>query len=285
MDVGELLERLAARLLRDFGRSVQIHAEAGLPSVLAVAGEMEAALLELVGNALHATPEGGSVAIVAEAVGAGERVRVTVADTGSGMEPALLKRCVEPFVTTKPERCGTGLGLSVAYAFAVASHGALHLESRPGKGTQASLELPGSLDMTADVPDVVPFAAPSGHVLLVEDDPAGRVGIARLLRSLGYAVTEAASAADALEVLRGEMVPSILLSDVILPGGQDGASLVADVRRLRAALPALLMSGYAARGPGEAGWTGGIRLIPKPLRKLELKAALRLELGTGQIVR
>lgn len=270
--VEEVLTRLEARLRSTApGHRIEVSAEAALPLALAEPAALEAALQELAANGLEAMPPGGTLRISAAAVEG--RVSITVADTGRGMAPAVLNRCIEPFVTTREAHWGTGLGLSAVHGFAVAHGGSLHLESRPGEGTRAVLDLPGTPAALPGEP------GPTGHVLLVEDDLAGRAGIARLLGALGYGVTAVASAAEAMEALDGDRpAPSLLLADVILPGGLDGGRLVAEVRRRLPALPALLMSGYAAQPQGATRCGNGIRLLPKPFRKAELALALAEEL-------
>lgn len=274
--VGEVLARLEDGLRATApDHVVEASAEPGLPPVAAEPAALEAALRELATNGLEAMRPGGTLRIVATA-GAAGRVLVTVADTGRGMAPAVLSRCAEPFFTTRETHWGVGLGLSAAHGFAVAHGGALHLESRPGEGTRAVLDLPGA-------PAPRPKQARlTGHVLLVEDDAAGREAIGRMLGGLGYGVTAVASAAEAVDVLdRGHPLPSLLLADVVLPGGLDGGRLVSEARRRLPALPALLMSGYAAHA-GATRCDNGIRLLPKPFRRAELALALAEELRAAR---
>lgn len=274
----EVLARLENRLRAGAPEHrIEVSSGPGLPLVLAEPAALEAALHELASNGLEAMLPGGTLRISAAEAEEG-RVAFTVADTGHGMARAMLDRCIEPFVTTAEAHWGTGLGLSAAYGFATAHGGALHLESRPGEGTRAVLDLPGTPAEASGVPP------PADHVLLVEDDPAGREGIARLLGGLGYGVTAVASAEEAMEALeRCRPVPSLLLADVILPGGLDGARLVAEVRRRIPSLPALLMSGYAAQPHGTTLCENGIRLLPKPFRKAELAQAVAEELRTARV--
>jgi len=274
-----VLERLESRLrILASGQRIEVSAGAGLPAVLADPAALEAALHELAVNALEAMPDGGTLRILAQDAGEG-RIAITLSDSGRGMGAAMLDRCVEPFVSTKDAHWGVGMGLSSVYGFATASGGALHLQSHPGKGTRAMLELPAAPRPLSEALGEAASPRPEEHVLLVDDDPAGRAGISRLLGALGYAVTAVASAAEALETLRTDRpAPSLLLADVIMPGGLDGPRLVAEARRMHPALPALLMSGYAAHPGGAAVQDNGIRLLPKPFRKAELARALNDEL-------
>lgn len=265
-----LLKRLAERLRAmapDW--QVALSIAPGLPPMLADADDVETALLELAANARRAMPEGGTVTLTAEVAGCGERLRLAVADTGPGMPAELLARCPEPFASGNEAGWARGLGLSVAAGLARANGGELLLEQPPGSGLVAVLELPMA-------PRQQPAAVRPGHVLVVEDDAANRAWISRMLGDLGYGVTAAASAGEALAALPGAPPGTLLLSDVVLPGGLDGGGLVAAARRLRPALPVLLMSGFAARGQGVLpGREDGTRLLAKPFRKAELEQALR----------
>jgi CheY-like chemotaxis protein len=125
-------------------------------------------------------------------------------------------------------------------------------------------------------PEARPAASGNAaEILLVEDDPAGRAGLSRLLHALGYRVIATGSAAEALDALREGAQPAAMVADIILPGGLDGARLVEEARRLRPGLPAVLTSGYAPRLPGiEPNLREGVPLLAKPFRKAELAQAL-----------
>jgi signal transduction histidine kinase/CheY-like chemotaxis protein len=232
--------------------------------------ELVSVLEELAANARAATPEGGPIRIAVERAPGGERIAVAVEDAGPGLRPDRAWRVIEPFVGE-----GAGLGLSAVHGFATAHGGTLRLLARERGGTRAVLELPGTAPAVAD--DRAPGAPQEAlTVLLVEDDPVGRLAIGRLLAALGFRVRGAASAAEALESLRDGPEPALLLADVVLPGGLDGVRLAEEARRLRPGLPAVLMSGYAASPPGPAAMApGGIPLIAKPFRKAALMQALQ----------
>jgi signal transduction histidine kinase/CheY-like chemotaxis protein len=275
VEMAALLRRLAASLReRSPGSRIDVSVQTGLPPALAAAAELEDALRELALNGLEAMAGGGTLRIAAFTAPDDGHIRITVADTGPGIDPAIIGRCMEPFVT-KASHWGAGLGLSSAYGFAAANGGMLQLESHPGRGTCAVLDLPAGAIPTVEAgPDAPGPPAVAGHVLLVDDDAAGRSVIARQLAALGYSVTAVASAAEALRVLADGPPPLLLLADLILPGGMDGANLVEAARKTRPTLPALLMSGYAAFREGEITREGGVRMLPKPFRRAELERAL-----------
>jgi PAS domain S-box-containing protein len=247
--------------------------------------QLENALLNLALNSRDAMPLGGELVLHAEmqvasrksasrlGVQPGNYVRITVADTGSGMENETLERACEPFFTTKRFGSGSGLGLSMVYGFAQQSKGALSIRSASGKGTRVSLLLPAT-----DQPPVTEQEAAAGAksanrnrlVLLVEDDPGVRQVVRRQLLELGHAVVEAANGHEALTMINQVKEIEIVLSDVVMPGGIDGPALARGVRSLRSEVAILLMSGYEQK----SGGAGEFKLLGKPFTKTDLAAAL-----------
>ncbi|HEX7948344.1 MAG TPA: ATP-binding protein, partial [Phenylobacterium sp.] len=168
IDAPVLLAELGELLADAVGASIGIHVDAAnaAGSLLADRRQLETVLLNLAMNARDAMPNGGDLTISAAttvlepggegpALPVGRYMRLAVADTGTGIDPAHLPRVVEPFFTTKPRGKGTGLGLSMAKGFAEQSGGALSVESEPGRGTTVTLWLPEvepSQEPPADVP-------------------------------------------------------------------------------------------------------------------------------------
>ncbi|MGK3990385.1 ATP-binding protein [Sorangium sp. So ce136] len=147
-DVREALRRavdLSAPRARE--RRVRLEASnsaAALPAVLVNASQLDSALLNVIGNALDATPHGGAVVVEARALPRGDvhGVEIGVRDTGSGIRAEDLSRIFEPFFTTKPPGQGTGLGLSLTHRFIKEHHGSIRVESEPGEGTTVRMWLP-----------------------------------------------------------------------------------------------------------------------------------------------
>lgn len=249
---------------------IEEHTTPGLPPAQVDPADLDRAMVELLANARLAMPSGGRIRVSAGLVPGGEGVALIVEDRGPGMTRSMLHRCVEPFVSNGD---GLGLGLSAVHGFAAAQGGSLRIESRAGGGTRAILELPVAAPAA---PEARPAASGNAaEILLVEDDPAGRAGLSRLLHALGYRVIATGSAAEALDALREGAQPAAMVADIILPGGLDGARLVEEARRLRPGLPAVLTSGYAPRLPGiEPNLREGVPLLAKPFRKAELAQAL-----------
>ena len=240
--------------------------------------QLEQVIVNLVVNARDAMPAGGSVAIrIRDRARPGSKgrdpngipgpfVRISVSDTGIGMDEATKARAFEPFYTTKGPGKGTGLGLSTVFGIVAESGGQIWIESAPGKGSTFSVDLPrvrSGYDLSHDLPAEAP--ARSGVVLLVEDDPAVREFARRGLESMGYSVLATAGADEALLASeRWAHKIDVLLTDLVMPG-EHGPELAARVRRQRQGIGVVFMSGYSkeAVGPGgEIGLSGVF--LPKP---------------------
>jgi signal transduction histidine kinase len=220
-------------------------------------GEFEAAILNLVGNARDAMPQGGRItiatrsAIIAdghEELKPGPAMRIIVTDDGMGMDAETAAKAIEPFFTTKGVGRGTGLGLSQVYGFAKQSGGDLRLDTAPGYGTTIEILLPGcgapeGLRVTETAP--ARRGARGGEVVLVvEDEPDVRDVAVEGLRALGYSTFSAGDGESALDILRGDSRIDLLFSDVVMPGTKNGVQLSDEARRLRPGLRVLLTSGY-----------------------------------------
>jgi signal transduction histidine kinase/CheY-like chemotaxis protein len=256
--------------------------------------QFETALLNLVLNARDAMSGAGRIVIrtgnVTLAAGthpdlpAGEYVRISVTDTGMGMTKEVAARAIDPFFTTKEVGKGSGLGLSQVYGFVRAASGGLRIESEPGEGTTVEIYLPKSTERPRRPQsfDLVPIRAADGDetILVVEDDPdVLNVAVSGLL-DLGYNVKTATNAAEAMTVLRREADIDVLFSDVVMPGGMNGAELAIEARRIRPGLKVLLTSGYTAAVLTEDhGLSERLEVLRKPYRREELANKLRLVIG------
>ncbi len=296
VDVGTLLVSLADMLRRTVDQRIEISVELGAEEalVLADAGQLEAALLNIAINARDAMPEGGGLRFVAERTSLlpaqvrreiddpsaqDERfMRIAISDTGSGMPEDVKERAFEPFFTTKPVGRGTGLGLSTVYGFVKQSRGAVALESAPGAGTTISLYLPRPWDeqMSADDGMGSEDAVPPGlKVLMVEDDAEVRSIATQFLDTLGCAVTACASAEQALLLLTPDAPFELLLTDIALGAGMRGTELARLTEERLPRLSILLMSGFSeelldADRDSPPGW----ELLPKPYSRAELARAI-----------
>ncbi|MDB5481047.1 MAG: histidine kinase [Caulobacteraceae bacterium] len=260
VDVGSLVEGMRELIERSIGPTiaVEVAADPDLPAAQVDPNQMELSILNLVVNARDAMPDGGRITIAAslDAVTApnlaglrhGSYVRLSVADTGVGMDAATAKRAVEPFYTTKGVGEGTGLGLSMVHGLMAQLGGGMAIDSEPGRGTQITLWLP-ALDVRAPAPapfDGAAVVKPTrrASILLVDDEALVRFATADMLRDAGYEVVEAASAAEAQERVRAGLAPDVLVTDQLMPGGR-GTDLASGLRKKLPHLKVLVATGYA----------------------------------------
>ena len=249
---GEMLAGAAGHEVR-----VGLHVAPDLWPVLADPAQLDAALLNLAGNARDAMPGGGVLDLAAwnavlpdpglpEAADlAGDYACITLTDNGQGMSEATARQAFEPFFTTKPVGKGTGLGLSQVHGFAIQSHGLAFIR-RNSVGTTVGILLPRGADAA---PAVQPAAgeAPVGslagiRILCVEDDPVVADTMSSLLSELDAETTVVDSADAATEVDFSQV--DLVLSDVMMPGSMDGIGLVNWLASRHPGLPVVLASGY-----------------------------------------
>ncbi len=257
-DLAELVRGMSDLLRRSIGPAVAINLDlpGGLPPASADANQIELALLNLAVNGRDAMPNGGTLTIALACeelpetrdLAAGRYVRLSVSDTGRGMDPETLKRAIEPFFSTKEIGKGTGLGLSMIHGLALQLKGALRLSSDLDHGTRAELWLPvasGSATVAAPEPAAEPGASERHATLLfVDDDFLISLSTAALLEDLGHTVIKAPSGAAALDVLKSDKPVDLMITDYAMPG-MTGLQLAEAARLLRPDLPILLATGYA----------------------------------------
>lgn len=258
--------------------------------------QLENAVLNLVINARDAMPEGGTITIATRNVVVteadvhgeggelprpGEYVRLEVADTGMGMECEVLKRVFEPFFTTKDVGKGSGLGLSMVYGFVKQSEGHISITSALGRGTTVHVYFPRAHakagGIRSDKRSVIE-ALPRGHetILVVEDDAEVRATAVDLLSSLGYRLLEAANGHQALEQFMRHPEIDLVFSDVMLPGGLLGTSLIAKLCERRPGLKVLMTTGFSESTIMHRGLLdGSIALLSKPYKVEDLARRVR----------
>ncbi|HEX7815041.1 histidine kinase famiy protein [Dyella sp.] len=215
----------------------------------------------------------------------GQYIAITIADTGSGMPPEVVKHVLDPFFTTKEEGKGTGLGLSMVYGFARQSGGGLHIASTPGEGTVVTLFLPASSDEAsadAERGTGAQRAADRGgsERLLVVDDRPDLADMAKmLLEDQGYDVVALTSAEEALERLRGDETFDLLFTDLVMPGQLNGVLLAREALALRPGLRILLTTGFADASIERTDAGGDeFDIIHKPYGRTDLIRKIRVVL-------
>jgi CheY-like chemotaxis protein len=246
--------------------------------------KLEQVILNLVVNARAAMPDGGRLTISTANVdptGTGAvacpQVRLTVADTGTGMEASVAEHAFDPFFTTKGPGKGTGLGLATVYGVVKEADGEIRLWTELGIGTAFEVYLPGALTGATATIAAIDEPAP-GHgetIMLVEDEAGVREITRRILTNAGYQVLEAATPADALALyLTADRIDAVL-TDALMPG-MSGAQLIEYFHRTQPDLPTLLMSGYTAGSlPSKQSLPNGVPFIRKPFTASVLLHRLR----------
>ena len=259
VDIQRLTESMREMLQRSLGPTIQIDMEfdRDLALISVDPNQLELAILNLALNARDAMPDGGQLRIAAQreaaatglaSLEAGEYVRMAVTDTGTGMDEATLKRCSEPFFTTKEVGRGTGLGLSTVLGLAVQSGGGMRISSTQGEGTTVELWFP----VAAGAPRVERVelaAAPNGEapryrVLVVDDEPLVALLTASMLEDLGHHSQVVPSGMSALNLLRSDTTIDAVITDYAMPD-MTGAELAAQIHRLWPEMPVILATGYA----------------------------------------
>ena len=285
VDIATLVDGMRELMERSLGPQItlNISCEPDLAAARVDPSQLELALLNLAVNARDAMPGGGtlSIDVGAGTVGPehpgdmrhGDYIRITVSDTGTGMDETTLSRAVEPFYSTKGVGRGTGLGLSMVHGLAAQSGGALLLSSQVGVGTVAEMWLPLANEQ-AEEPQQLSFEQAGKvrptRILLVDDEAIVRAATGAMLSDLGHKVIEAGSGAQALELLRDGVAPELVITDYLMPG-MNGAELAKEIRAAHPNLPIMIATGYAAVA-GNA--MADLPLLPKPFRQSELAATI-----------
>ncbi|WP_170125835.1 PAS domain S-box protein [Pelagimonas varians] len=299
VDLSHVISGLPDLLRPALGETIELElsVDKGVWNALADPGQLENALLNLALNSRDAMPSGGRITIncsnatirneqsdpsLSLQIDAGDYVVVTVTDTGTGMSKATMDHACEPFFTTKGVGQGSGLGLSMVMGFAQQSGGGFFINSAEGEGTRVQLFLPKATQKNAVKTPKTPRITQLGAgevILLVEDDPALKDITEQTLRNHGYRVVSAKDASSAKQALQSRSDFSLILSDVVLPGGTSGPEFVQYAVAERPSIKAVMMSGYPddAHVKDQLAKTGNT-LLTKPFRTADLIDAIRREL-------
>jgi PAS domain S-box-containing protein len=290
--LGDSIQNMIEMASRGLGLDIKITTQVDpmVPALFVDPAALESALLNLVVNARDAMPKGGSIVISSllqnlddshPVVRAGDLKEgcyacVSVTDTGQGMSRETVQRAFEPFFTTKPNNRGTGLGLAMVYGFAKQSGGIVRIYSELGHGTTVSFYLPIVADLSHPVPTVPPnpFGAKLGGTVLVVDDEADLLELALVyLEEMGITALQAKDGASALETIAQNGEIDLMVTDIVMDGGMNGAELVQKARVLRPGLKIIYSSGFPAEGLAEKTMSlvDG-PLLRKPYQRTEFAA-------------
>jgi PAS domain S-box-containing protein len=257
------------------------HVTSNTPTVMADATQIHQLVMNLVTNASHAIGNASGVvevtidtllvtadlAATARELQPGYYARLTISDTGCGMDHATMRRIFDPFFTTKPVGQGTGLGLSVAHGIMRAHDGAVTVYSQPSKGTTFRLYFPIAADQHPRKAEQIHPIAPGGgeRVLYVDDDEALVHLTTRVLERLGYRVSGFSHPHQAIAAFNANPQDfDVVVTDLSMPG-MSGFELANKLHARRPDIPILMTSGYVRPEDREAAQQRGIReFILKP---------------------
>jgi PAS domain S-box-containing protein len=289
-NINEIIDRTAAM----FGRTrkeIVMHVKPGqgLWSADVDRGQMEQVFLNLYVNAWQAMPAGGDIFLETEnvllksektlpfSVPAGKYVKITVSDTGSGMDERTRARVFDPFFTTKEMGRGTGLGLASVYGIIKGHRGMINVYSEPGHGTTFTVYLPASEKaVEKDVPLLEEIVRGTETILLVEDEQVVRDVNHELLESLGYTVHSVGSGREAV-VLYAEKrgTVDLVILDMVMPG-MSGSETFDRLRAIDPGVKILLSSGYSLNGEAQHIMDRGCNgFLQKPFQVERLSQKVR----------
>ena len=262
-NLNDLIASRTPTLARLIGEDIDLRFEPGkeLPPVSVDTAQMEQILINLALNARDAMPQGGTLTLETANVAIdvaycrihpeftpGGYVRLTIGDTGTGMDPDTLAHCFEPFFTTKETGSGTGLGLATVYGIVKQIGGFIDVSSEPGHGTVFEIYFPAieAGPVQAAAAHESPAAKGQATILLVEDEDMVRHLTAGMLRKLGHTVVAAATPAEALSICQSSARPiDLLLTDVVMPG-MSGVQLRRQILNILPGIRSLFMSGFTS---------------------------------------
>jgi predicted ATPase/signal transduction histidine kinase/CheY-like chemotaxis protein len=300
IDIGRIVAETLELLRGSLPAAIRLEASAP-PLPLVVIGDttqLHQVVMNLCSNAIQATSAGGTLRVALETaeipaeralsngtLRPGRYVRLTVEDSGSGMDAATLSRIFEPFFTTKEIGRGTGLGLSLVYAIVTDADGAIDVHSVLDQGSTFSIYLPRAHDapVTAEEAATPPPRGNGERVLLVDDEANVLAMTAEVLSRLGY---EPVSFSDSHAALAAfEAAPrsfDVVVTDDVMPG-LSGTGLASELRLRRRELPIILVSGYGGPILAKQALAAGVsELLAKPLQSRDIAAALAHILHAAQ---
>jgi nitrogen-specific signal transduction histidine kinase len=264
LDLNTVVTKLAKMLQRLLGADVRLQLQLHPAPLMICAdpGMTEQVLMNLAVNARDAMPGGGRLMIltgetlVDEPLARehpdarpGRYASVSVNDTGTGIPPEVFPRIFEPFFTTKEVGKGTGLGLATVFGIVKQHQGWIKVDNQPGRGVSFQIFLPVNCGPAPAAAPVVAAPPPATRgtktILMVEDEPMIRSTVRKLLECHGYQVLVAANGIEALHLwLEHQAAVSLLLTDLVMPGGVSGRELARRLKKGAPQLKIVFMSGY-----------------------------------------
>ena len=295
LDLNQVVTNVTGMLQPLLGETIRLKwsPAANLPTIMGDSGMLEQLLVNLAVNASDAMARGGDLLVSTFAcdidasylqarpqANAGRFVCLQVADSGCGMDAEIRERIFEPFFTTKSVGKGTGLGLATVYGIVKQHRGWVEVASQVGVGTTFKIFLPAAkMEMTSAEGDGVGERIRGGNetIFVVEDEPAFRELVSKILRTYGYQIVEAAHGKEALNIWeRTSPKPAMLLTDVMMPEGMTGWELAERLRVETPDLKVVYTSGYSPElFGGEVQLHNRANFLPKPFHPRALAKTVR----------
>lgn len=295
IDVRNVVKQMSKMVQRLLGETISLRLELceEAPVVQADAGMVEQVIMNLAVNARDAMPKGGKLFISVDKVTIddtylrkrtearpGEFMRLSVRDTGTGMDEGTLARIFEPFFTTKEVGKGTGLGLATVYGIAKQHEGWVDVTTEVGKGSTFNVFFPATdvLATGEENPQSTNGPLPNGQetILVVEDEAVLREMAKTILESCGYRVLEAGSGPEALRAYAThERGIDLVLTDMVMPEGMSGLDLAHTLLQDRPTLPIVFASGYSMEDMDTHIMRRGNQYLQKPYTHFSLAKAVR----------
>jgi PAS domain S-box-containing protein len=278
LSLNEVVTQVRRMLTRLIPENIEIKVDLApmLPEVLADPTQIQQIIINLAANARDAMPGGGTLTI---ATGDEQtHVRLSLTDTGSGIDPVVLPHIFEPFFTTREMGRGTGLGLASVYGIVNQHGGTIDVHSELGRGTAFTILLPRAPARAEPPPPPAKSADGRGHetVLVVEDEQLVRKLVSRMLTHAGFRVLAIGDPVEALGLAKshpGEI--HLLLTDVVMPK-MNGKELYDRLSMVRPSTRVVFMSGHAQDFLGSQGVLAeGTAFVSKPVVQAELTRVLR----------
>jgi two-component system, cell cycle sensor histidine kinase and response regulator CckA len=293
ININDVIIEMDKMFRRLIGEDIELVTILGdsIPNINIDPGQIEQVLTNLIINARDAMPSGGKITIETEEVSLdndylihgnevspGEYVKISLSDTGTGMDDYVKTNLFEPFFTTKERGKGTGLGLSTCYGIIKQNNGNISVYSEPGRGSTFIINLPAVIESNNKflIDDQQDFTGGTETILLVEDDSSVKNLIEKILVSSGYQVVSASNGEEALSLSKlYSKTIHLLLTDVVMPI-MSGRELALKLLTFRPETQVIYMSGYTNDTIIHHGVLDpGINFIQKPFSKSSLMRKIR----------
>jgi signal transduction histidine kinase/CheY-like chemotaxis protein len=292
LDLNAVVRTALELLDRSIPKQIEVVArlEEKLPPILGDASQLQQVIVNLSVNARDAMADGGRMVLSTSWTDGEELpanghprpaegyVKLSISDTGHGMDAATRQKIFDPFFTTKETGKGTGLGLFIVHSVVANHHGTINIYSEPGEGTRFSIYLPATRETIQEIPSAATELKGSGTILVIDDEPDILELCKDLLSSLGYEVLTAGSGAEGTAIyLEKSRDISLVLLDLIMPK-MGGEAVFKALKAHRPDVKVLLSSGYTPDGyegidsliaEGVAGF------VSKPFSRKAIAEAIR----------